>query len=149
MKACSKCGNIKSESDFFVKNSTTGRLHAQCKSCYKEHRKSYHAQHYKKYHEQYLHRAKQRRNVLRSEFRSNMLLYLKGKKCVICGESDIRTFEFDHIDPSKKEFSISQAVRLGYAWPSVKNEIAKCRILCANCHKKHTAEQRGWYKLLN
>lgn len=75
-----------------------------------------------------------------------MLDYMDGKKCVHCGESDIRTFEFDHIDPSKKSFGISKAVAEGLKWESILREISKCRILCANCHKKRTAEAQGWYK---
>ena len=52
-----------------------------------------------------------------------MLEYLSHKECVLCGESDIRTFEFDHLDPSKKSFSISQAVKLGFTWGEVVLEI--------------------------
>ena len=76
-----------------------------------------------------------------------MLKYLNGKGCAVCNETDIRTFEFDHINPITKKFNISQAVKLGYRWSDVEEEISKCRILCANCHKKHAAEQRGWYKI--
>jgi hypothetical protein len=146
MRICTKCGNEKAEADFFVKDKITGRLHTQCKECYKEHRKTYHTQHYAKYHQEYLIRAKTRRTELREEFRRNMLEYLQDKACVVCNESDIRVLEFDHLDPSQKLFSISQAVRLGYRWNGVLKEIEKCRILCANCHKKHTATQYGWYK---
>ncbi len=83
---------------------------------------------------------------MREEYRRNMLHFLSDKKCSICAESDIRTLEFDHINPTTKQFSISQAVRLGYSWGDILKEIEKCRILCANCHKKHTALQTGWYK---
>ena len=75
-----------------------------------------------------------------------MLAYLNKHHCVVCGEHGIRTLELDHIDPKTKKFSISQAVRLGYSWEQIEQEIEKCRVLCANCHKKHTAEQAGWYK---
>lgn len=124
MKPCSKCGEHKPKSDFFVRNTATGTRHAQCKQCYKA----------------------QRRERLRVEFRYNMLAYLRDKSCAICGENDIRVLEFDHIDPTSKRFGISQAVRLGYSWPDVVVEMKKCRILCANCHKRHTAQQMGWYK---
>ncbi len=148
MRKCTKCEIIKDEKDFFVKDKTSGRLHTQCKLCYKEHRKTYYRTHYQKYHQAYLDRAKRYRNLLHTEYRNNMLAYLHGKQCAICGEDDIRTFEFDHVEPHEKEFNISQAVKLGYRWGAVEKEISKCRILCANCHKKHTAEQRGWYKTI-
>jgi len=146
MKKCTKCNKEKSLTDFFVKDKNTGRLHAQCKKCYQLHRQTYHAQHYRKYKDQYLLRAKLRREKLRQEFRTNITQYLSDKTCVLCGENDIRTFEFDHMDPHNKKFSVSQGVRLGYSWEDILLEIKKCRILCANCHKKHTADQFGWYK---
>lgn len=122
------------------------RLHSQCKECYKQHRKSFYAEHYAKYGDLYRQRAKIQRDNLRIEFRNNMLFLLKQSRCAICSESDIRVLEFDHLDPTKKLFGISQAVRLGYRWSDVEAEIKKCRVLCANCHKKHTASQSNWYK---
>jgi hypothetical protein len=146
MKTCSKCGISKNESDFFVKDKKTNRLHAQCKQCYKAHRQTYYAQHYQTYKEEYLLRAQKHRESLRHDFRSNLAAYLSGKACEVCGETDIRVLEFDHLNPESKLFNISQAVRLGYSWDAVVIEISKCRILCANCHRKHTAAQFGWYK---
>jgi 5-methylcytosine-specific restriction endonuclease McrA len=146
VKICTKCGLEKFESDFFVKDRRTGRLHAQCKLCYKEHRQTYYSHHYATYRDLYLKRAKVRRDKLRAEFRSNMLDYLSDKACVDCGEDDIRVLELDHIHPEQKNFNISQAVKFGYSWEEVLTEMAKCRILCANCHKRRTAQQFSWYK---
>lgn len=146
MKTCSKCSVEKPLTDYFMRDKSSGRLHAQCKTCYKAHRTTYAADHYTKYKNLYKERAKQRRQMLKKEFRQNMLAFLVNKQCVICGEDDIRTFELDHIDPATKLFSISQAVRLGYGWDDVLAELEKCRVLCANCHKRHTATQANWYK---
>lgn len=146
MKLCSKCAIRKEESEFYVKDSSKGRLHAHCKQCYREHRKTFYKQHYTLYANQYRLRAKQRRERLRKDFHDKMLEYLSDKQCVICAENDIRVLEFDHINPQDKLFNISQAVRLDKKWFDVIEEIKKCRILCANCHKKHTASQANWYK---
>ncbi len=146
MKICTKCLNKKPGSEFFVRDKKTGRLHAQCKECYRLQRTISYAEHYKKYRKLYLLRAKNRRNMLREEYRTKMIAYLSDKACEQCGEGDIRTLEFDHLDPSQKKFSISQGVRLGYSWDEIILEINECRILCANCHKKHTSSQFGWYK---
>jgi len=75
-----------------------------------------------------------------------MIEYLADKTCVDCGEHDIRVLELDHLDPQLKKFTISQAVRLGKGWEEVEQELKKCQILCANCHKKRTAKQFSWYK---
>ena len=147
-KVCSKCGIDKLLTNYYVKDSRSNRLHAQCKECYKEHRKTFYADHYAKYRELYRARANARRERLRKEFRENMLKYLRISECAICAEDDIRVLEFDHINPEEKSFSISQAVKLGRSWSEVEAEIKKCRVLCANCHKKHTASQANWYKNL-
>ena len=146
MRICTKCLIAKPETDYFIKDKTSGRLHAQCKACYKLLRQKTYAKHYEKYKEEYRHRAKVRRESLKTIYRSNMLAFLANERCALCGESDIRVLEFDHLDPLAKEFTISQAVRLNRSWDEVLREIKKCRILCANCHKKHTASQMGWYK---
>lgn len=147
-KICSRCNANKPLTDYFIKDGKTGRLHAQCKECYKEHRRTFYADHYKRYGELYRQRAQLRRVRLRKEFRDNMLAYLQKSRCEICGEHDIRVLEFDHLNPLTKSFNISQAVKLGRNWDDVLSEIQKCRVLCANCHKKHTAFQANWYKNL-
>lgn len=148
MKLCTKCHQEKPDNEYFVKDKKSGRLHAQCKQCYKIHRATYYKAHYQKYHEQYLKRATKQREAKRAEYRTNMLNYLKNQKCKVCGENDIRVLEFDHIDETTKLFSISQGISKGYSWELILQEINKCQILCANCHKKRTAEQFGWYKNL-
>lgn len=45
---------------------------------------------------------------------------------------------FHHRDPAEKAFGVAQ--NLARAWDTVMAEIAKCQLLCANCHAIHTAE---------
>lgn len=75
-----------------------------------------------------------------------MLELLKRSFCVDCGETDMVVLEFDHVNPALKKFEISQAVRLGYNWDDVLEELDKCEVVCANCHKRRTSKQFGWYK---
>lgn len=91
-------------------------------------------------------RAKKRRAAVRDNFRANILDYLSDKSCADCGEADRIVLEFDHLEPSIKHFSISQAVRLGHPWEVVVMELEKCQVLRSNCHKKRTATQFNWYK---
>lgn len=146
MKKCSKCNIEKSLDNYYFKDKKIGRLHAQCKACYKEHRTSYSAIHYQKYRDSYRERAKIRRIKIKKELQTQMLIYLKNKSCALCSEDDIRVLEFDHLDPLQKSFSISKGITDGMPWDKILSEIKKCRILCANCHKRHTATQFGWYK---
>lgn len=71
--------------------------------------------------------------------------YLVNHPCIDCGEKDIIVLEFDHRDASK-EIEISKAIRMGWQWDRIILEIKKCDIRCANCHRRKTAKQFGYYK---
>lgn len=52
-----------------------------------------------------------------------MLSYMADKSCALCGESDMRVLEFDHLDPLGKKFSISQSVKLNYGIEDILTEL--------------------------
>ena len=142
-KRCSICKKTKKYSEFYVRDKSRNLLHAQCKQCYKEKRLNFMEEHYKNYGDAYKSRAKIRKLALKHHRQELLVQYLATKKCETCGFDDIRTLGFDHINPVKKEFSIARAVNEGYHWDRILNEIKKCRILCANCHRIRTAEQQN------
>jgi len=65
--------------------------------------------------------------------------YLLINPCRDCGESDLLVLEFDHRDPSLKSFNISDAPQKRLGLKRVLEEINKCDVVCANCHRKRTA----------
>lgn len=67
--------------------------------------------------------------------------FLKDKKCVDCGNSDVRVLEFDHVRGIKKGH-ISHAIRNAWNLNKLKAEIDKCEIRCCNCHRIVTIERR-------
>src|SRR3989338_9159731 len=71
-----------------------------------------------------------------------MAVAYKGGKCGRCGYSRcIEALEFHHVDSSQKDFGISQD---GYtrSWERVRQELDKCVLLCANCHRElHASSQ--------
>lgn len=88
---------------------------------------------------QYLIEAvKQRRRRVRQK----AIEYLGGR-CVRCGYDRCPdALEFHHRDSSKKDFGISSR---GYtrSWTKIREEIEKCELLCANCHREvHAQMQR-------
>lgn len=59
-------------------------------------------------------------------------------RCVNCGVSDPYVLQFHHVDPSTKKFEISLFVKGGgKTYDQVSDELAKCEVLCANCHQLH------------
>ena len=60
------------------------------------------------------------------------LVEYKGGVCVECNYSRcIQALEFHHLDPTKKDFTIS-----GKSWSfeRLKKEVDKCILLCNRCH---------------
>ena len=68
--------------------------------------------------------------------------YKSTHKCLKCEETHIGCLEFHHRDPAQKDIEIAAAVRVGWSIDKIKEEIEKCDILCANCHRKLHWEER-------
>jgi len=90
----------------------------------------------KNYHTSKQNHNKSKSQIMRS-FRSRIkiksLEYL-GNKCIVCGYNKcVAALEFHHKDPSTKEFQISNTTK---KWETIKIELDKCVLLCANCHRE-------------
>ncbi|MBV0902281.1 homing endonuclease associated repeat-containing protein [Haloarcula salina] len=60
--------------------------------------------------------------------------------CRRCDETDPACLDFHHRDDEEKEMTISQMITYGYSKAKISEEMAKCDILCANCHRKEHYE---------
>ena len=64
--------------------------------------------------------------------------------CQLCGYNEHPVaLEFDHIDPSTKKFSIGSQL-MSMSWKAIYEEIAKCQVLCANCHQIRTHDNNHY-----
>lgn len=134
-RVCSSCGTT------FTKDYAR---QSKCKPCKRAYDREYHAKR-----SQEVKLRKQELQVSRRHhIRDLYIEYLKSQHCVLCGEDDIVVLELDHLDPSEKLMCVSDMVGRGFSWESIEKEISKCRVLCCNCHRRHTAEQLGWEKAL-
>jgi hypothetical protein len=63
-----------------------------------------------------------------------------GGRCVDCGNDDLVVLEFDHV-PGRgpKMASVTSIIRC--SWSVVLAEIAKCDLVCANCHAHRTRDR--------
>lgn len=118
-KKCTKCGKDLPLTEFYSRGN--GKYRSECKECHKAYVKG-------KYHER-----KQVINEIKQEC-----------KCQKCGETREYVLDFHHIDPSQKDFTISRMSANRNNMEQIKQEIAKCIVLCANCHREfHYLEERN------
>jgi len=91
-----------------------------------------------------LYKAQKRHRI---KVRQKLLEFLSTKQCTVCGEKDPIVLDFDHTDPKKKFKDVARMLAGHYSWDSVLAEIKKCKILCANCHRRKTYFQlKCWGK---
>jgi hypothetical protein len=57
-----------------------------------------------------------------------------GRSCSRCGFSHPAVLQFHHRDPAAKKVEVAAAARQGWSRSRILAEIAKCDLLCANCH---------------
>jgi hypothetical protein len=87
--------------------------------------------------------VKEAQKRIRERNRQFIIDYLNKNPCINCGIRDIRVLEFDHVYPETKKFNVSRMVSSQHhSIASIKKEIEKCQVLCANCHRIKTHEER-------
>lgn len=97
-------------------------------------RKRYHRQYHKKYYQAHKQRFKTDSVNRRKRIKEAIYAFKIAKGCRICGYNRCASaLGFHHRDGDKK-FSISRAVARGWGEARIYDEIAKCDVLCANCH---------------
>lgn len=103
--------------------------------------------HYQAHKEDYKARAKVARRKNRVDNQPRLLEYLREHPCVDCGEKDPIVLHFDHIGADKLD-DVSRMLHTGDFWKKILREIAKCEVVCANCHMRRTARRHGgWFKM--
>jgi hypothetical protein len=59
--------------------------------------------------------------------------------CVDCGNKfPPECMDFDHLPGHTKLFSVSKLAVDNYSWAKIEEEMAKCEIVCSNCHRTRT-----------
>lgn len=112
MKTCPKCKIEKDISEFYFTKSRPSSA-STCKECFNKY------------------------CIQRWIDRKIKAIEYKGNKCVDCNlhidKTHYSVFEFHHLNPSEKNFNWTQ-LRLR-SDKSIKKELDRCVLLCANCHR--------------
>jgi hypothetical protein len=61
--------------------------------------------------------------------------FKKTLKCKNCLNDDFRVLEFHHRDSSTKFDNVSRLAKTNYGKKKILEEVSKCDVLCANCHR--------------
>ena len=108
-KTCSKCKEKIPKKDFYV-STKKNKLSSWCKKC-----------------------SNKECQERLTKFKQKCVDY-KGSKCFKCNyNACLAALEFHHRNPTEKDFTISHVRR---DFKTVKVELDKCLLLCANCHRE-------------
>lgn len=99
---------------------------------YREYMRNYQRAWHQRHRAKRIMRVQERRDKLREFYKQ----LKENLACTQCGENHPATLQFHHLDPQTKDFNLATVVTEGYSIKRIKNEIAKCIVLCANCHAK-------------
>jgi len=61
--------------------------------------------------------------------------YKEGCSCEVCGEDRWQVLDFHHKDEGTKYKGVANLVCNRSSIKKIKAEIAKCMVVCANCHR--------------
>ena len=138
MKQCSRCAVLRPRTDFNRDSRRADQLQVYCRACSAE---VSHARY----------EARVGRSVPRTSrpvyavTRGAWLRSLKtGRPCTDCGRLfDRQVMQWDHLPEFNKLGDISGSWT-GRSEQEILAEIAKCELVCTNCHTIRTFKRNGW-----
>lgn len=124
---------------YFAKNAKKpDGLANLCKRCAKDASRK----HYLK-HREAVKRKARGHNRAQTERLREIINDAKAKPCTDCGVAyPPHVMDFDHLDGSEKRFNVADAVSHGYSDETIRDELAKCELVCANCHRERTHRRK-------
>ena len=103
----------------------------------KEDQRRYAAQHYQRNKEKYIERSTRSRKELRKRNQDFIREYKESHQCTDCGiRYHYSQMDLDHIKDKQK--NISRMVNSSQSIKTIMEEMAKCDLVCANCHRLRT-----------
>jgi hypothetical protein len=138
LRECCWCYELKPLSEFAFRNISQRALSSHCRACHAAYRHT----HYLRNRDRYFSQARSQRQRRRSDNLMRIRDHLLNHPCVDCGETDVASLDFDHVDPETKAVTISWLLARR-AWASVQREMAKCVVRCAKCHRMRTLNQHA------
>jgi hypothetical protein len=109
-------------------------LQSYCRDC----RRKYVRDHYLRNAMRYRESASSRNKLRRGEVR-RLIREAKDRPCSDCGDRfPYFVLDFDHRPGTEKLFNIGRDALARCSIDALRREIAKCDVVCANCHRART-----------
>ena len=144
MKLCPRCNTEKPLAEFNVNSGRKHGVGTYCRECTRVYDRDYYANN------PALHGTMQRRQKTRRDRNSQYVWnFLAAHPCVDCPESDPIVLDFDHREGATKVEAVSKLSKDAASIRRLQEEIDKCDVRCANCHRRRTAKQFNWYSRIN
>lgn len=131
LKWCKDCQSDKPVAKFYKDVRNKDGLMSSCRSC--------HLQKVKR------NRRKNRKQKkeYQANYRARLRVFIDDLKedtpCADCGVVyHPRVMDFDHLPEFDKRYTISKMVQMQCKIETILEEIAKCELVCANCHRIRT-----------
>ena len=132
-----RCSRCRQDLPLDAFNRLRDRRQYWCRECFRTYFRARGALH--------LAQVRESEEARRNRLRRHVKGYLTANPCSDCGETDLRVLEFDHV--GVKERNISELLSLGVPLSVFAREIARCEVVCVNCHRRRTAARAGWSRL--
>lgn len=130
-KECTRCGYIKPATEFFTVKRNKDGLQSHCKEC----QRAYIRDHYERNKQYYKDKSLGHHRPI-----ADLIYTLRCGACTDCGRHyHPIVMEFDHRNPSEKSYNIAEMRR--HSPETALAELAKCDVVCSNCHKLRTHQR--------
>jgi hypothetical protein len=151
-KKCAHCEEFKELTEFYKSKLYKDGFRSWCKLCCSKQNAQYRKDHPDRmnkfrdkfnkqrpnYQKEYYQKIGKKRETSKRLQNRNFLWSLKDKPCADCGiKYHPIVMDFDHLPQFKKNHEISRLAKTGDK-EAILAEIAKCELVCANCHRMRT-----------
>lgn len=138
VQVCSVCGLPRPVREFPLRKRGSPRRQSYCRPCKADYQRAW----YHRNRERHAAEVGRLRIVYRERNR-RVVITAKSVPCADCGERfPPYVMDFDHVRGDKNDTVARMAAR-PVPLLELLTEIAKCDVVCANCHRLRT-HQRGW-----
>ena len=134
MKQCPQCNTTKL-SEFNKCTKSKDKLQSLCRVC----NSIAHKHWYNENKTYYKEKARAYDKIYYERVDAFLNAYKSTTPCTDCKQSyNSWVMDFDHLDPATKEDNVSDLRQRKISLKRIKTEIAKCELVCSNCHRERT-----------